>query len=211
VRDDTDPEDLAFYLQALEGLHTPAAAAEPAIRLARSLRRLMGGALGSDASACTLDEISVAVDKLADKLKRFPRDNCGQWGTDIAGASGRYLCHPLTGPANPIAPPIEVSIRDGEIFGEVKYGALYEGRFGAVHPSFVAAAVVTMVSLVTVTNGRRGTLKSLTVRFTGAAPLDTAIEYRALIEIADDERTTVSVKARTSDEHVVSATAEISL
>jgi hypothetical protein len=200
-------EDLSFYLAALDGLGEPPAPAMPAIRLARAIRRLAAAALASQAPGAVLESVQQAVTELAVRMETFDRGSGGRWGLAIAGPAGRYLCHPTYGPANPFATPISVEFTDGEVTGRASYGVTAEGRFGQVHGAILTAGVVGLASLTAVSNGRRGSLQSLDIRYLAPAPVDAELVYRVRIDEAADDFTRVLARVRHADADLLEAVA----
>jgi hypothetical protein len=200
-------EDLSFYLAALDGLGEPPAPAMPAIRLARAIRRLAAAALASQAPGAVLESVQQAVTELAVRMETFDRGSGGRWGLAIAGPAGRYLCHPTYGPANPFATPISVEFTDGEVTGRASYGVTAEGRFGQVHGAILTAGVVGLASLTAVSNGRRGSLQSLDIRYLAPAPVDAELVYRVRIDEAADDFTRVWARVRHADADLLEAVA----
>jgi acyl-coenzyme A thioesterase PaaI-like protein len=84
---------------------------------------------------------------------------------------------PMTGLANPLAPPLDLSIEDGVVVGTGKYGAGYGGPPGCVHGGHIAAAFDEILGVVQALSGRMGLTGTLTVRYHSPTPLHTELRF----------------------------------
>jgi hypothetical protein len=87
---------------------------------------------------------------------------------------------PITGQANPIAPPA-VLRRDMEarrVTGEVSFGAAFEGAPGIVHGGFVAALLDEALGMATIFSGSTGMTVELVTRYRSHTPVATPCASR---------------------------------
>jgi acyl-coenzyme A thioesterase PaaI-like protein len=105
-------------------------------------------------------------------------------GLSAAGGEDAVLTERsgISGRANPLAPPLEISF-DGELTrGRAVYGAAYEGPPDSLHGGFVAAAFDDLLGCAQMTSGSAGFTGTLTVRMVLPTPLYRRIDYTAGVE-----------------------------
>jgi hypothetical protein len=203
-----DDEDLSFYLAALEGLSNPPTPVRAGISFASALRDLAAVAVTSDAAP---DVLAAAERTIRDLIEQLgpAGDSGAQRSIERAGPAGRYMNHPFYGPANPVAVPMSI-VRDGRgIAARVSYGVVSEGRVGQVHPGCLAAGVLSLVSLTAVSNGRRGRIQSVEIRYRSPAPLHTELRYRVLMTEREDGFTRLSATVQFEKQILVEASAVV--
>ncbi len=91
---------------------------------------------------------------------------------------------PLSGTANPLAPPLVMHVVDGVVHGEATFGPAYEGPPGHVHGGLVAA---TYDELLGRSQGRPGFTAYLTVQYRAPTPLLVPLTWKAWI-VREDGR-----------------------
>jgi acyl-coenzyme A thioesterase PaaI-like protein len=84
---------------------------------------------------------------------------------------------PMTGLANPLAPPLDLRIEDGVVVGVGRYGEGYGGPPGCVHGGHIAAAFDEVLGVVQALSGRMGLTGTLTVRYHSPTPLHTELRF----------------------------------
>lgn len=106
-----------------------------------------------------------------------------------AGQPFAFFDHsPMLGRANPLAPPIELSLEDGRIFGRATFGAAYEGPPGCVHGGFVAAAFDEVLGSTQSLSGAPGMTGRLTVHYRSPTPLHTELLFEGVLERVDGRK-----------------------
>jgi acyl-coenzyme A thioesterase PaaI-like protein len=97
---------------------------------------------------------------------------------NVGGAQAAFFDHsPLIGRANPLAPPLEITVEDDRVVGEVTFGSPYEGPPGCVHGGYVAAAFDEVLGAAQSLSGRPGMTGTLTVRYRQPTPLHTPLRF----------------------------------
>ncbi len=86
---------------------------------------------------------------------------------------------PVIGPLNPIAPPVELTLRDRAIHGHVAFPATHAGPSGSVHGGMIAATLDELLAGVNVANRLGAMTGTLTIRYLHATPLLRALQMEA--------------------------------
>ena len=163
--------------------HTKTEVWEQKRRLAGALRTVIERVVPSDAPAEELSRAAEALERYAEQLKQHPRLQ-RRMGYPEASNSGDVLAFfdqsPLMGLANPLAPPISISVTGNETaLGEVTFASAYEGPPGHVHGGFIAAAFDEVLGFVQSLSGAAGMTGTLTVRYRKPTPLHTLLRFEA--------------------------------
>jgi acyl-coenzyme A thioesterase PaaI-like protein len=89
---------------------------------------------------------------------------------------------PLVGPRNPLAPPIEFSVRGDRLHGRVVFGAAYCGPPASVHGGVIAAAFDELLGSANLVRDAGGMTGTLTVRYRVPTPVDRPIDLEAWVD-----------------------------
>lgn len=156
----------------------------PRRRLAMAMRKVIELLVTTDAPE---DELRTATDlaerivqRLATLPQRATRDD-----PDNPGLSAPDTFHqfsPLVGFANPVAPPMTLSVEGNEVRGEVVFGAPYQGPPGHLHGGFVAALFDEALGYVQWTTGKPGMTGTLKIRYRRPTPLYTKLRIEATVQ-----------------------------
>ncbi|GLU45954.1 PaaI family thioesterase [Nocardiopsis ansamitocini] len=113
------------------------------------------------------------------------------------------LSNIVAGPANPLAPPLEL-VRDGEeVRAEVTLNGLYEGPPGLVHGGWVAALLDQALGSASSMTGRPSLTANLDVNYRKPTPIGAELTVAA--RITGTERRKVFVSAEIRHHGVVTA------
>jgi len=150
-------------------------------RTGEALRRIVHRLHGSPAPVSELAAAADELERLADRLDAFPNGSLyeGFGESPLAGRDPHaFFDHsPMLGRANPLAPPIELSVVDGEVRGRATFDSAYEGPPGCVHGGFVAAAFDEVLGSTQSLAGRPGMTARLTVNYRSPTPLHTELTF----------------------------------
>jgi len=179
-------------------------------RLANALRAVIERVVPSDAPVDELSRAADALERYAEQLKQHPRLQ-RRMGYPEASNSGDVLAFfdqsPLMGLANPLAPPISISVTSNRTaLGEVTFASAYEGPPGHVHGGFIAAAFDEVLGFVQSLSGTPGMTGTLTVRYRKPTPLHTPLRFEARYLRTDGRK--VHTEAQLLAEGVLLAEAE---
>ena len=143
-------------------------------RVGNALRRIIDKLVATEAPAEELAHLAGMLEGLAGVLEPWPQGHSYEGFAESANA-GRpdafFDNSPIMGQANPLAPPLEVEVRDGQVVGHARFGAAYEGPPGCVHGGYVAAAFDELLGMTQAITGKRGMTGTLTVRYRAPTPL----------------------------------------
>jgi acyl-coenzyme A thioesterase PaaI-like protein len=163
-------------------------------RLADAMRRIIARLVVVRPPAEQLDRAAEAANQFADTLDDLPVRS-KSWEISEAGLQPRdFVNHsPLSGLANPIAPPVHMTIVDdgnGEYHmeGTVNFGAAYEGPPGHCHGGFVAAMFDELLGFVQLAPGFTAFLH---VDYRRPTPLNRDLELRGWIESVEGRKRTI--------------------
>lgn len=146
-------------------------------------------------------ELAVAADAaaaFADRLEEL-RISEGLGEISEAGlAFGEFVHHsPVSGLANPVAPPISLSAAAGVVTGEVVFGPAYEGPPGHVHGGFIAATYDEVLGRA---QGRPGFTAYLTVQYRRPTPLLVPLVWRGWMDREDGRKRWVKATCHAGDD-----------
>ncbi len=156
-------------------------------RLADAMRQTIDLAMETDGEEGELLAAAESLEAFNGRLATAPRSR-PLWGFAEASTSGNprgmYDNSPISGLANPIAPPLQLQLTgDGRsVVGWVEFGIAYEGPPGHVHGGFVAAAFDEVLGMVQSATGNPGMTGTLIVRYRRPTPLHQRLEFRGHIE-----------------------------
>jgi hypothetical protein len=160
---------------------------DPRVGLAAIMRRItssvMGNILGDDdivAAASVLEKVAQDLEGRArpGRPLRPP--------PDITGPPQEFFpSSPITGFANPLAPPVVVESFEGGLAGTAWFDYQYEGPPTCVHGGVIAMVFDEVLGVANIAAGRPCMTGTLTIRYLKPTPL----------------RTTLRVEAHCTDQH----------
>jgi len=132
-----------------------------------------------------------AANAFADQLDNLP-ERARSWEVSEAGLLPRDFVSysPVSGPSNPIAPPLMMHVvgePDGghHIEGEITFGPAYEGPPGHCHGGWIAAMFDELLGFVQMAPGFTAYLK---VDYRAPTPLNRKLELRGWIDSVDGRK-----------------------
>ena len=150
-------------------------------RVADATRALIEGLVGTDLNDAAITATADALERLAEQfLGDGPRSMYdGIAEAAMAGDdSFALLDHsPLIGGANPLAPPIVMSVEGDAVVGKVCFGAAYEGPPGCVHGGYIAAAFDEVLGSAQSLGGSPGMTGTLSIRYQSPTPLHADLRF----------------------------------
>ena len=151
-------------------------------RMAEAMRLVVERLVATKAPAEELGRAADVLEEVAAALDGYPRGHLfeGFAETANAGDPHAHFDHsPIIGRANPLAPPLELSVVDDKVVGRAVFGSAYEGPPGAVHGGYVAAAFDELLGMAQSLGGKPGMTGTLTVRYRRPHPLHAEISFEA--------------------------------
>jgi acyl-coenzyme A thioesterase PaaI-like protein len=171
--------------------------------LRRAIEAMMSRDIPVEQLTDTTDELTAVVDKLEDGPPRPPKP---LQMPDLSDVKSAFADDPIVGPGNPIAPPVNIAIRDGLVVGTVRFGRAHEGAPGFVHGGTLAAVFDQVLGLANLVNGHPGMTGTLTVRYLRATPIGRDVRFEARAESTNGRKSFVRGRALVDD--AVTAEAE---
>lgn len=176
-------------------------------------RELVEAVLLSDVAIADLGAAAAEVGSLAARLGARQRPGLMKSGVDGADAPRRLPHSPVTGEANPVAPPIRITTTpEGTARAEFILGPVYEGPSDAVHGGVCAAILDSLLGAAAAAGHRPGMTARLILSYLRPTPLGVPLVAEAWIRGVD--RRTTLVDGRILNERgelTVEAAGEFSL
>ena len=171
------------------GQHFDLAVASPEAlgELADASRRLLDASVRTEVDDARLAEATALVRRADELLRGDLRD--GPPMSDMRAEGRRamqFRYNPVVGSANPIAPPVDFEVRDGEVHATVTLGQVYEGPPGYVHGGILSLLLDQSLGYAGVVAGRGGMTRSLHVTYRRPTPLDTPLEIWSAFDTVED-------------------------
>jgi acyl-coenzyme A thioesterase PaaI-like protein len=165
----------------------------PREHLAASLRRLLDAAVVTTTDDETIETLTTAIDTLAAQLEGPDGELLGAsmpWPDSFEEmARGTRAYNPVTGAANPLAPPLRTyKLDDGTIVSEVVMRPIHEGPPGQVHGGWIAAVLDQLLGMANTVSTTGGMTAELTIRYRRATPLGVPLTVRARMDSSDGRR-----------------------
>jgi acyl-coenzyme A thioesterase PaaI-like protein len=162
---------------------TPQRAA--ARRVGQAMRDLIDHAVATSAPVEALEGMAEVLEALVRTIGKYPQGRLYD-GFAESGMSGDphafFDNSPIIGKANPLAPPINISVEDDVVIGTATYGGAYEGPPGCVHGGYVAAAFDEVLGMTQSLVGKPGMTGTLTVRYRRPTPLHTELRFEGRVD-----------------------------
>lgn len=160
-----------------------------------ALRRVIDRLTATSAPPAVLREMAAELARVGEQLGgyRSLRDYAG-----FAEASGMgpdrafFDWSPVAGRANPIAPPMDMSVEGDTVVGRARFGIAYEGPPGCVHGGLIAAAFDELLGLTQSLSGRVGMTGTLTVKYRRPTPLHTELRLEGRIDAVEGRKVLTS-------------------
>jgi acyl-coenzyme A thioesterase PaaI-like protein len=154
-------------------------------RLANGVRGVLHRLIQTSAPVEMIAEAADELERIAARFREHPNASMYEGFAEAANAGEPFAFFdhsPMLGPANPLAPPIELWMEDGKIAGRVTFGAAYEGPPGCVHGGYVAAAFDEVLGSTQSLSGAPGMTGRLTVHYRSPTPLHTELRFEGVLD-----------------------------
>ncbi len=181
--------------------------------LAARTRELVEAVVLSEAAVAELRTAAAQIAALAGRLGARRRPAPIRAPAGPADGLRRHRHNPVTGEANPLAPPIKIATTpEGTARAEFILGPVYEGPPDAVHGGVCAAILDSLLGSATAAGNRPGMTARLTLSYLRPTPLGVPLVAEAWVRGV--ERRTTIVDGRILNQRgelTVEATGEFSL
>ena len=155
--------------------------------LCASLRRVIRAARSTTAPSAVLDKANRLAEELAALLE--PHEHPGPYhqgglgeraasdaGFQVRDPASMFPYSPIIGPRNPIAPPIELQVKDRAVHAETSFAPQYTGPPGSVHGGVIALVLDELLGYVNLANATGGYTGMLTIRYRALTPIEPVCE-----------------------------------
>ncbi len=183
-------------------------------RLAHALRDFMALMNAGDAPDELFMEAARTVEGLNKKFAKIPIQHrvvgCGKdrKGDSVARFDyGMPDFSPMSGPANPISPPITMYRDNDDVVGHVNFSPSYEGPPGFVHGGFIAAAFDELFGFALSFRDKPEMTGVLTVRFRRPCPLQTELRMECKVLKTSGRRVKTKASMYAGDQLIADAEA----
>jgi len=166
--------------------------------------RLVATGAPIEALTAAADHIEAALAGLVDHPQGRLYEGFAEVG--LAGGSEAddprsFFDHsPIIGTANPLAPPVRLSIEEGMVHGQVRFGAAYEGPPNSVHGGYVAAAFDEVLGMAQSLSGNPGMTGTLEIKYRRPTPLHTDLRFEATLDRQDGRKLFTSGRLYAGDD-----------
>ena len=160
-------------------------------RLGDAMRKVIERLVATTAPVEELTAAADALESIGRSLAKFPQGRPMEGFAESAnsGDPHAFFDHsPIMGRSNPLAPPVQLEVREGKVYGRVVYGSAYEGPPGSVHGGYVAAAFDEVLGMTQSLSGNPGMTGTLTVRYRTPTPLHTDLRFEAQLDRVDGRK-----------------------
>jgi acyl-coenzyme A thioesterase PaaI-like protein len=144
------------------------------LRVADALRAVIERFVATTAPVGVFDGVADDLEAIASRLAQFPQEHLFFGFPEAANAGGMegpFDYSPIMGLANPLAPPMQLVLRDDAVTGTVVCGSAYEGPPGHVHGGYVAAMFDELLGYTQSLSGSPGMTARLVVNYRAPTPL----------------------------------------
>lgn len=184
-------------------------------RVGDATRRVIDRLVATKASNDQMEKIASTLEEVARQIEIYPQGRTYEGFSEAAnsGSPGGFFDHsPLSGVANPLAPPIKFELpitgtQETKIMkGKVIFGNAYEGPPGCVHGGFLAAAFDELLGRTQSLSMNPGMTATLTVSYKKPTPIKKELEFEGILQRVEGRK--VYTKGICRCDGVVTAEAE---
>ncbi len=184
--DEPKPDFKTFSMRWIPEDRPPEGQWAALLRLAAAIRRTIHLMADTDAPEAELLAAAEAAEAFAERLGAAPQGR-QLWGFAESSNAGNpramFDNSPLIGMANPIAPPLKLTVDDdGVVRGTAVFGTAYEGPPGHLHGGFVAAAFDEVLGMTQTLTGQPGMTGGLTIRYRRPTPLHREVHFEGRVD-----------------------------
>jgi acyl-coenzyme A thioesterase PaaI-like protein len=160
--------------------------------LADAVRALIERMVATQAPVDVFAGVAEDLRAVAARFEEYPQQPLYESYAEAANsgdASGPFDNSPMLGRANPLAPPLRLTVEADRVHGTARFGGAYEGPPGCVHGGYVAAAFDELLGLAQALGGNPGMTGRLVVHYRSPTPLHTDLVLDGHIERVDGRKT----------------------
>jgi acyl-coenzyme A thioesterase PaaI-like protein len=164
----------------------------PAEILGDSVRAFLDAVVSTTVDDEDLRAVTTAVDALTARLSgpngSLLRDGM-PWPSYERMRRGDRPHNPVLGRANPIAPPLPITVcDDGSVMSELTMRPIYEGPGGFVHGGWVASLLDQLLGSANIVSGHPAMTGTLTIRYRRGTPHGVPLTLRGRTDRVEGRR-----------------------
>lgn len=165
------------------------------VRIVEGLREINSKVLRLGGSLGALTEAADRVDALLASLDEVTRTRA------IAGYRGEFdrsapndvlPFNPGTGPLNPIAPRLEMTVEGNTLVAHCEFSRCHEGGPDTVHGGIIAAVYDQLLAYATMIEGKTGPTLWLKVSYLKPTPVNQPLRFEAEVTAVDGRKYSVA-------------------
>lgn len=141
-------------------------------QLADAVRRFLDTSVATEADDATLDTVRAMVDSATEHLARSTRQGPGP----IHTTAFRHAHALVVGTANPLSPPVALTVGDDGVHGTFRLGKRYEGAPGLAHGGVLCLVLDHILGEAAMAQRVGGMTVGLDVRFVAPTRIDVDLE-----------------------------------
>jgi acyl-coenzyme A thioesterase PaaI-like protein len=172
---------------------TPQRAA--ARRVGQAMRELIDNTVATSAPVEALEGVAEVLEALCRTVQKYPQGRLYEGFAESGPAGDPYAFFdnsPIIGVANPLAPPLKMTVQEVDgatvVVGTANYGGAYEGPPGCVHGGYVAAAFDEVLGMTQSITGKPGMTGTLNVRYKRPTPLHAHLRFEGRVDRVDGRK-----------------------
>jgi len=154
------------------------------LRFAATMRRMVNKTIklsGNRQQLATLADAAEQLEQQMDPLVQCRALAAYSKVFDFNDVGQTYAYSPITGRANPIAPPVLTRIVDNKVICQVSFDDVYEGPPGCVHGGIVALTWDHVLAAATLIDDARGPTANLDITYRKPTPLKQELRFEAWV------------------------------
>jgi acyl-coenzyme A thioesterase PaaI-like protein len=163
-------------------------------RASDAVRGLIADLVATDLSDDEYEMIRTTIESLRDRHGEKARR--ASWvealPAEANGSVSFFTASPILGTANPIAPPLQMTVNGDTVVGSATFSIVYEGPPGHVHGGVIAAVFDELLGTVQSATERPGMTGRLQVSYRSPTPLATPVRFVGRVDRVDGRKITVS-------------------
>lgn len=161
------------------------------VRIAAATRSIIDATLKINAPESELRQLAEQLEQLAGRMQaqaqvRPLAAHNHDFKPHDASWSSPYS--PIAGRCNPMAPPLQMVLKDGRAYGYATFTDAYEGPPNCVHGGIVALAWDHVMAIANVLISTRGPTAWLHVEYRKPTPLHTPLRFEAWIDRVEGKK-----------------------
>jgi hypothetical protein len=160
--------------------HIPTTA-DPRTRLAAVVRRVIASTVAAQVDDDEISSAAEVIEQVATSLEShaFPGRRARPEPDPRGDPQDFFPTSPVIGLANPISPPVHITLTGGEVIGTAEFGYPYEGPPTCVHGGVLALVFDELLGAANIASGHAGMTGTLKIRYRRPTPLLTKLRLAA--------------------------------